>query len=169
MGDSNICQDLILDHSPDTKPSSITSCCLVGDNNTWESVSFRICNDLVLIGASYEDDDYYLHFYPFMRGADVTQKVEWIAHSSESWHFESWLLRSTFQSVLGQDTEQQIAPCHQCVSGWIWFVVLWVIRQLKQKKRHYTIAVHSLLFAHSWTIVHDWWSSISEAVRSSLN
>lgn len=42
--------------------------------------------------------------------AAVAQEVEWVVYLSDGWCFNLQLLRCTYQSVLGQDTEPQIAP-----------------------------------------------------------
>ena len=44
------------------------------------------------------------------RRAAVAQEVERVVHQSEDRRFESRLLQSACRSVLGQDTEPQIAP-----------------------------------------------------------
>lgn len=38
--------------------------------------------------------------------------------------FALWLLESTCQSVLGQDTEVQVAPSGVVISVWMWLVLM---------------------------------------------
>ena len=48
--------------------------------------------------------------------AAVAQEVELVVHEAERQWFDPRLLQSAFRSVLGQDTQPQIAPDSSCDS-----------------------------------------------------
>ncbi len=90
----------------------------------------------------------------------VAQEVERVIHWSQGWWFNPScpVLLSACQSVFGQNTEPQIAPCmaahgHRCVSVCDWLneqqkpcEALWIKALYNVAIQHFTIYMKSLIY-----------------------